>query len=115
MLAPICYAPTAGVTLTVTPTPAGFSENTASNAGTSAGTVTASASGGTGPYTYAWTVDSSFGAISPASASSAATAFSYTGLDNLGDGADGNFRCTATDSLGNTGYMIVYVSITRNA
>ena len=60
---------------------------------------TATASGGTGPYTYAWTYvsGSSFTITAP---STAATAFSTT--LTASQYKNGTYRCTATDSLGAT-------------
>ncbi len=73
--------------------------------------VTASASGGVAPYTYAWTETgtplNTWTIVRP---SDAATSFICQGLDdNSGAGdTDGNvFTCTVTDALGNTGTVEV--------
>jgi hypothetical protein len=71
-------------------------------------TCTISASGGTGPYTYAWTVttpDGNFGSPSFSAASSNATSVSDTVDYALGAGggiSSGECRCRVTDSVSAT-------------
>jgi hypothetical protein len=75
-----------------------------SNTGTiTTNTVTATPSGGTGPYTYAWTLISHDGPVNPTatSAATAATAFTQTGV-GPGEIYSAVFRCTVTDSLAAT-------------
>lgn len=71
--------------------------------------VTAGASGGTGPYTYSWTYVS--GTTMTLSSTTAATInFSHlvsSGTPNVG----ATYRCTVTDSLGNTGSDTVDVDL----
>jgi hypothetical protein len=75
-----------------------------SNTGTiTTNTVTATPSGGTGPYTYAWTLISHDGPVNPTatSAATAATAFTQTAV-GPGEIYSAVFRCTVTDSLAAT-------------
>lgn len=100
-----------GMSLTVTASPAsavGSGANASPIAVTSA-VVTASASGGTGPYTYAWTELTMGTAIEALSPSSAATQFRATVAAGESEFAD--FRCTATDARGRTGTVDVSVSL----
>jgi SprB repeat len=63
--------------------------------------ITATASGGTAPYTYAWTRvsgDSGFNALSGSSATSR-----FRATVAPGDALDAVFRVTATDARGRTG------------
>jgi len=71
-------------------------------------TVTAAATGGTAPYTYAWTRISGASGFNALSASEAATRFRIT-LD-ADEGADAVFRVTATDARGRTGTFDVSAS-----
>lgn len=63
-------------------------------------TTTATPTGGTGPFTYAWILISHTSGTPPTitSAATAATEFTQTGL-GLGDRESAVFRCTVTDSL----------------
>lgn len=63
------------------------------------GTVTATPSGGLGPYTYAWTRTGG-AAASIASPASATTTFSL--FLNAPDSQSANFQCVVTDALGST-------------
>lgn len=74
-------------------------------------TVTCTPSGGTGPYTYAWTRISYTSGTAPTSnsAATAATAFTQTGL-GPGDTESAVFRCTVTDSLAATATADVTVT-----
>jgi hypothetical protein len=99
--------------LTATRSPA-----TASGSGTtstiSTGSVTATASGGQGPYGFAWTKVSG-GAITAVSAGSSATTFRATGL-GTGESRTATFKCTVTDTNGaTTDTANVTVTITNTA
>lgn len=62
--------------------------------------ATATASGGTGPYTYAWTLPSGLGVVAN-SPSSATTSFTASGL-SPGNLVSATATVTATDSLSAT-------------
>lgn len=79
-----------------------------SGAGTvTTGSVTVTASGGTGPYTYAWTRVTGE-TFTPTAATSATTAFQITVAAE--DVKTAQYRCTVTDSLSAT--YAVDVSVT---
>ena len=79
-----------------------------SGAGTATtGTVTVTPSGGTGPYTYAWT-NVSGDTFTPTIPTGATTAFSITVA--VDDVKTAQYRCTVTDSLAAT--YAVDVSVT---
>lgn len=99
-----------GTSLTVVCTPSFLSQSTKFESGNSGG-VTAAASGGTAPYTYAWT--GSLEDLYANNPSSASTSFHWQNLGNL-DSVSADFRVTATDVYGNIGYQIISISITRN-
>lgn len=75
--------------------------------------VTASANGGVGPYTYAWSLVSDDGPtwtiVSPSAATSA---FRHSGVP-AGDIRTAIFQCTVTDARGRTGGAVV-TAIIRN-
>lgn len=76
-------------------------------------TVTATPSGGTAPYTYAWTFDSrDAGVDDPTNPTSAGTQFTATG--DPGTHWSAIARCTVTDDDGNTAYALCAVDLTRN-
>jgi len=72
--------------------------------------VTVTASGGTGPYTYAWTHVSGDSAVGVSSPFAATTGFSANVGKNQTKAA--TKRCTVTDSLGATASVDVHVSLT---
>lgn len=72
--------------------------------------VTATPSGGTGPYTYSWTRVSGSALISATSPASPTTAFSAT--LNPDDHETADFICTVTDANGATATASVSVSLT---
>jgi hypothetical protein len=72
------------------------------------------ATGGTSPYTYAWTRISGSTLITANSASAATTTFTGTPLVN-NTTYDAVFRCTVTDNAAATKTVDVTVSITRAA
>lgn len=88
----------APLSLSISPSPTAGSSFASAGAPASCTTapVTATPSGGLGPYSYSWTALSGDGTIN--SPSSATTAFSYASI--APDSASGTFRCTCTDSSG---------------
>jgi len=70
--------------------------------------VTATATGGTAPYSFAWSFVSGSTALNALSPASDTTRFRAT--LNQGELADGFFEVTATDLRGRTGTVIVPVS-----
>jgi hypothetical protein len=77
-------------------------------------TTVVTATGGTGPYTYLWTVveDDALGTPSITSSTSASTTFQSTDLANFTPHTV-TFRCTVTDSLAVTGSCDVTVVFTK--
>jgi hypothetical protein len=78
------------------------------------GSATVTATGGTAPYTYAWTRIAGSTSISATSSTAATTTFTGTSLAS-GTTYDATFRCTVTDSAAATKTVDVVVSITRQA
>lgn len=100
------------VVLTVACTDTYVSRSTKFESGDTSGT-TAVASGGIGSYTYAWTHETELNLLTINSPSTAATSFHWEGLEAL-DETQSDFRVTATDSVGNTGYQIITVYVARS-
>ena len=74
--------------------------------------ATATPTGGTGPYTYAWAYVSGDAGLSANSSTSATT--TWTGsITALGQDKTAVWRCTVTDSLAATASSTVGVSITE--
>jgi hypothetical protein len=76
--------------------------------------VTVTATGGTAPYTYAWTRIAGSALIAATSTTAATTTFTGTTLVS-GTTYDATFRCTVTDAAAATKTVDVVVSITREA
>ena len=82
-----------------------------SGAGTvTTNTVTVTASGGTAPYTYAWTRKSGVGSVAATDATSAATTFSE--VLTAGQYRTNVWTCTVTDSAGSPATTTVDVAVT---
>lgn len=95
------FDPSGAASFTVSPAPAFVVGTTLGTGTATTNSTTVTPTGGTGPYTYAWTVISySHGTTSPTvtSPTAATTTFTQT---NIAIGADyvAVFRCTVTDSL----------------
>lgn len=77
--------------------------------------VTAAASGGSGSYTYAWTLHTAplGGSINILNAGLATTGLSATGVV-AGEVVEATIKCTATDTVsGQTAFVLVPVSYSR--
>lgn len=88
-----------------------FASDAVSGGGQTATTnsVTVTPTGGTGPYTYAWTKDSG-DVFTLSGASSASTTFSIASLP-AGDTRSAVYRCTVTDSLAATCSVTIGVTV----
>lgn len=95
------------LTLTVSPGSVSGFANTHSATTIVAGTLTATPSGGLGPYTYSWSA-APFTATNPTGSSS-----SFSAVVNANDSVDGPVTCTVTDSLGHTAYASGEVNLTN--
>lgn len=73
---------------------------------TTSGSATATPTGGTGPYTYAWTNISDTHASGTVSATASTSATSSFRMTNVGafETYDAVVRCTVTDAIGQTAY-----------
>ncbi len=100
----IVYDPSGASSLTATPN---FTTRTGTTFGTGTATtnqVIVTASGGTGPYTYAWTrIVSDHPTNNPTAAAptSATTGFTQTNI-GVTESYTATFRCTVTDNLSAT-------------
>ena len=98
----------ASFSATVSPTAAGGSRATAGSVTTN--TVTVTPSGGTSPYTYAWTWFSGGTGITITSPSAATTDFSGL-VSSTTPIRSGTARCTVTDSASRTTTVDVPVEL----
>jgi hypothetical protein len=102
-----------GGTLNVTATPS-VAGAYVPGAGTwTTNSITASASGGTGPYTYAWTFVSGAASIAATAAMSATTAWTLTTTGPIAQ-KTATWGVTATDSASHTATAYVTVNFTGN-
>jgi len=99
----------AGTMLTITSNKSSISATADSGASATTGTITATASGGTSPYSYVWTLISGGAGVSIDSANSAGTTFSGTPGTNLL--LTGEYRCTVTDGANDTQSVDVTVTL----
>jgi hypothetical protein len=75
--------------------------------------VAVTPSGGTAPYTYAWTFTTGGTNITITSSTSSSTTFSATTALSQGETRTGTARCRVTDNVGATYDVYVAVTITR--
>ncbi len=92
----------------------GSASSRTGSASQTTGSVTVTATGGTSPYTYAWTWASGGSSITTTSNTSASTTFSATSLTD-GELRFGIARCTVTDNVSATYTIDVEVTIERPA
>lgn len=76
-------------------------------------TSTVSVSGGSPPYTYAWSRISGATVFNPTAASAATSAFSRTSLP-VGGNDTATFICTVTDALGRTAVTNSVIATVEN-
>lgn len=115
VLKPILYTTGVGGSITVSLDIPFILEFIGTETGTT-DTVTATPSGGSGTYTYAWTFisgPSGVGSLAIGSAATAATDFDWSGLTGITQDVFATARCTVTDTLGNTGFSNLSINITR--
>lgn len=99
------------ISLFVTPSVSGTGNSPFPTSITSA-TAYATVSGGKGPFTYAWarTAGSTLNVLNPTNASTA-----FRGSVGPGDVATATYRCTVTDSLGQTSHSSVSIILTNTS
>lgn len=97
--------------LTVSAVPSSIFRTTKVESGVTT-SVVVSASGGTAPYSYLWTLSDSVN-LTINSPTSNSTSFSYD-IPTLYDEAVGTATCTVTDAYLNTGYIIISIAVERN-
>ena len=90
---------------------ASTANKTGTNSTVTTGNITATPSGGQGPFTYAWAKQSG-GSISATNATSAQSGFRATGMA-IDEQRTAVFRCTCTDAFGSSDTADVSVTITR--
>lgn len=94
------------LTVSASPVSATGSGSSAGDIDVTTNEVTATASGGTAPYTFAWTAPGGLGSWTILSPASASTRFRANNVP--GNALENNtFECTATDSRGRTGSVLV--------
>lgn len=104
--------------MTVSVTPSALSGASTSAPVQTAGSATASVTGGSGTFTYAWASDGTgTGGLSPVTPTAASSAFVSTGSQAAGSTLTSGFRITVTDTV--TGLSVtstpsVSVVLTRN-
>ena len=114
MLSPVLYFATSALSVSVAPT--FIIDSVLTTSGTTTSTLVATPTGGTGSYTYAWTVLSQAGAgtMSISSPTAASTTIAYTGLTYTGSYVAGTVRITVTDTLGQTAFTNVDIEIMQD-
>lgn len=105
------FNPSGSLSLAVTATPTGVGGHSAGSGIATTGATTASATGGTAPYTYAWTLGGYDGPVPPTATNpaNASTAFVQTGMTSDGFYTS-DWIVTVTDALANTATFDVSAS-----
>jgi len=101
---------TAGPNLVLTADNASVFGTTNNGNSATSGSVSASASGGTSPYTYSWTFVSGDSGITIGSASGSMTTFS--GTPGTNNSLTASFKCTVTDDASDSTSVNVTVTLT---
>lgn len=85
--------------------------------GSESSAITATPSGGNGSYTYAWTVEdqSGLGHVYWSNETTASPTLNWEDLDLVGFQQEGVFRCTVTDTAGNTGYVNIGFTVIKTS
>src|SRR5262245_43390381 len=115
MIPLITFSTGLGDAISVVLSPNELAELTNTETGTTA-VITATPSGGSGSYSYAWTFigelngNGFFQINDPALA---ATDLDYSNLLVIGDFVEGILQCIVTDTLSNTGFANIYVTVGR--
>ena len=115
LLSPILMPNSSPISVSITPD--FIAEYVTNESGISSGFFTASATGGYGTKTYAWTIlsQSGTGAVSIVTPTSSVTAFNYTGLYFSGAEVTATVQCTATDRLGATSFANATLTISQES
>jgi len=105
----VTQPPVSSVAVTASPSDVNGAASRPGLATVATNETTATATGGTAPYTFFW--QSQDGAMSPTAATSATTRF--TGQIEGGDTVSDLFTCTATDAKGQVATAQVYASVSN--
>lgn len=107
--------PPSGITVLVNDTY--YYMQTGSGFGSHPSAITASPSGGNGSYTYLWTVESQsgIGEVYVTNATAANVTVNWSDIDIVGWKVEGVFRCTVTDTAGNTGYVNIGFTVAKTS
>jgi len=92
-------------------------QGTETPSGTLDEALTAYPTGGTGVYTYLWTLESTSGVGTAylTETTQAGVDINYGSLFSLTQEVTGVIRCTVTDSAGNSGYQLVDFLVIRDS
>ncbi len=118
ILGGIIYSPTSGgggTSLAVTADPTSVFEEVSSASGVASASIVATPTGGSGSYTYLWTIISGGTGLTLTGTTSDTVGFNYSGLDTLGSEISATVRCTVTDTFSATAFVNVGVFLLRSS